>query len=296
MNSCKIFCTLFFLSITTFADILPKLKVPKANFDFWNLSDETLYNNNCYNYATNRVTNSFAQPGEASEAMYESLTCESVYAAASKDLGLVPAKFTPMKSQSEETLIALVVAPDYDFHWYRRDENNLWTHKMGDTEAKGIDESGKTIPDPETADRGFYTEFCGYFNVKNTPKTTDEQNAGQVRIGNMKTLPGENSDSVVVLSMFSGRKNPQINLRELLKQADIALELKEISKNIRSRSIQPTRRQAHLGDLNLHIVDREGLLFPKGSVIRVNEWAINGHDRTRHAALIQRILDFKKNK
>ena len=58
--------------------------------------------------------------------------------------------------------VALTVAPGYDYHWYRLDSNGMWTHKPGMTAATNLDQSSQTISSPETADRGPYTDFCGY--------------------------------------------------------------------------------------------------------------------------------------
>jgi hypothetical protein len=43
-----------------------RLVVPKYHPDFWNSNSYTKSKNNCYNHATNRKTNNFAQPGFAS--------------------------------------------------------------------------------------------------------------------------------------------------------------------------------------------------------------------------------------
>ncbi len=61
--------------------------------------------------------------------------------------------------------VALVVAPGYDFHWYRLDDNGLWSHKPGGTQATNLDKSNNLITDPRTANRGPYTDFCGFFCV-----------------------------------------------------------------------------------------------------------------------------------
>lgn len=52
-----------------------------------------------------------------------------------------------------------------DYHWYRQDADGYWSHKQGTTEVKRIDNSGMLITDPETCDRGNYTNFVGYFAV-----------------------------------------------------------------------------------------------------------------------------------
>jgi hypothetical protein len=61
--------------------------------------------------------------------------------------------------------IALVTAPNIDYHWYRQDSDGLWSHKQGTAPVSRTDESGNLIFDPKIADRGEYTEFIGYFAV-----------------------------------------------------------------------------------------------------------------------------------
>ncbi len=62
--------------------------------------------------------------------------------------------------------VALVVAsPEIDFHWYRLDDNGFWSHKPGPTPVRNVDNSNNPISDPRTADRGPYTDFCGFLCV-----------------------------------------------------------------------------------------------------------------------------------
>lgn len=137
---------------------------------YWNDGSTRQRNNNCYNYANNKATNTFAQPGRAAGAMYSSLTCAALRQAAIND-GLEPVTdnylyYTP------KTVVALVVAPYRDFHWYRFDRRDpvwshdaRWTHKPGQGAATNLDNSGREITDPRTANRGIYTDFCGFFRV-----------------------------------------------------------------------------------------------------------------------------------
>ncbi len=69
------------------------------------------------------------------------------------------------KCPGEGHLVALVIAPGWDFPWYRKGRNGLWTHKPGGTPVTNLDNSGVTIPDPRTADRGPYTQFCTFMVV-----------------------------------------------------------------------------------------------------------------------------------
>lgn len=61
--------------------------------------------------------------------------------------------------------VALAINKGEDYHWYRQDSDGLWSHKQGTTPVKRTDASGNLIIDPQTADRGDYTYFIGYFAV-----------------------------------------------------------------------------------------------------------------------------------
>ena len=135
--------------------------IPSYTPSYWNGSTTVRWNNNCYNYANNKRTDTFAQPGRAAGAIYTSLTCQSVAPAAAADgLDQFPATG---QCACNHAKLALVVAPGDDYHWYRRDANGMWTHKPGGTAATNLDNSGNPITNPETANRGRYTVFCGYF-------------------------------------------------------------------------------------------------------------------------------------
>jgi len=135
---------------------------------FWNDGGTIQRNNNCYNYGNNKRTDTFAQPGRATGAMYPlPIACVGVYNAAKVD-GLEPLTASgtcPKNRCSEQDKVALVVSPVAwfnDYHWYRQDKSNMWSHKPGRTRATDLDNSGNPISSPETANRGLYTDFCGY--------------------------------------------------------------------------------------------------------------------------------------
>lgn len=131
---------------------------------WWNVPARQPFNN-CYNYATNYRTDTFAQPGQAAGAMYTSLTCGSVLPAAIADeLVDSPTADNACPSYNGH-LVALVIAPGWDFHWYRKGRDQLWTHKPGGTPVTNVDNSGMMITDPRTADRGPYTDFCTFMVV-----------------------------------------------------------------------------------------------------------------------------------
>jgi hypothetical protein len=132
--------------------------------NWWNDGGQRQWNNNCYNYACNYRTDTFAQPGLAAGAMYTSLTCAAVRPAAVAD-DLIDKPGAKNKCPGEGHLVALVVAPGWDFHWYRKGRNGFWTHKPGGTPVTNQDNSGHSIPDPRSADRGPYTDFCTFMVV-----------------------------------------------------------------------------------------------------------------------------------
>lgn len=140
------------------------LLVPPYNPGKWN-NDPTIQNrNNCYNYANDRITNTFAQPGRGSGRSWTQLvSCATdVAPAAQRDgqLHVGPPSTTP----SEGHFIALVLALGYDYHWYRLDANGMWSHKPGTTPARNTDNSGRPISDPRNCDRGPYSIFCGFYH------------------------------------------------------------------------------------------------------------------------------------
>lgn len=139
-----------------------QIEVGAFNPGFWNNDANVRANNNCYNYASNKRTNTFAQPGLGCGHMYTALTCPAVTQAALCD-GL-HRRFTCFPdSEKPRYLVALVVAPGADYHWYRKQKEGFWGHKPGRTAARNVDNSNRVITNPETCDRGIYTQFCGYF-------------------------------------------------------------------------------------------------------------------------------------
>ena len=115
---------------------------------WWNDAGQRQFNNNCYNYATNTRTDTFAQPGLAAGAEYATLSCPDVTAGAVAD-ELIDSPTADNHCPNEGHLVALVVAPNYDFHWYRKGRDGYWTHKPGSTPATNVDNAGNLITRPE---------------------------------------------------------------------------------------------------------------------------------------------------
>jgi hypothetical protein len=137
---------------------------------WWNDGGQRQLQNNCYNYGSNYRTDTFhqipggSQPGAAAGAMYTSLTGPAVRAAAIAD-GLIDSPYANNRCPLEGHLVALVIAPGIDFHWFRKGRTGSWTHKPGSTPVTNIDNSSQVILDPRTADRGMYTQFTTFMVV-----------------------------------------------------------------------------------------------------------------------------------
>jgi hypothetical protein len=154
-------------------------KKPTYEPDRWNDPYQPGYDyghqadNNCYNYACDRATDTFAQPGYAGTGVLNwVMQCPEVSAGAQADGLHSRPDGTPASERCCHT-VALVVAPGIDYHWYRLDDNGMWSHKPGQTAARNVDNSNQPIANPETADRGPYTQFCGYFTVCRCQVTID---------------------------------------------------------------------------------------------------------------------------
>ena len=135
------------------------------NPTYWSASNVRPYYN-CYSYATNRRTDTFAQPGRATGAGTTIMQCSTVANGAVSDYNLADPNCGASYLAPRDRM-ALVIWPNYDYHWYRRHNgsgnNEFWGHKPGSTAARNTDNSGRVIYNPETANRGGYTVFCGYF-------------------------------------------------------------------------------------------------------------------------------------
>jgi hypothetical protein len=132
----------------------------------WWQGSGTADNNNCYNYANNRITNTFAQPGKASGNLFtQEHSCTdpgSVLAGALSDGLVASPNFTDPLAEGKGWYVALVLWPGHDFHWYRQDSNGCWSGKPDGDDVTNADNAHNHISDPKTADRAPYTAFCSY--------------------------------------------------------------------------------------------------------------------------------------
>ncbi len=128
----------------------------------WNDFSTVLANNNCYNYSNDEITMTFAQPGRACGARVTEMACPDVVQAVLCD-GLLELTDPLAACPAGTHKVHLVVAPNWDYHFYRQDLDGLWSHKPGGTPATNLDNSDQLITDPAMADTGMYTDHCGYF-------------------------------------------------------------------------------------------------------------------------------------
>lgn len=133
--------------------------------DFWN-DPNHLKLNNCYNYAVNIRTDTFAQPGRATGRYPYLKLCPELIEAVLSDGNHKRFDCLP-DSEKPRHLMALILCPILDYHWYRKHQEGFWGHKPGVKKVRNVDNSGQVIYDPETCDRTSnfppYIEFCGYF-------------------------------------------------------------------------------------------------------------------------------------
>lgn len=124
--------------------------------------------NNCYNYGTDILTNSFAQPGRGTgvcghhDRPCVPNTCADVRRAAESD-GLVWKGTTlPSALPAVGHYVSLHIWPESNFHWLRQDANLTWSHKPGGSRVRNVDNNNKIITDPAKADVSPWSTHCGY--------------------------------------------------------------------------------------------------------------------------------------
>jgi len=123
--------------------------------------------NNCYNYGNDIVTNTFAQPGRGSGQKWSQNTCDDMKAAAIRDGLFWNGTTLPVGEPNRGHYVALLIWPDTNFHWIRKDSSPLpyWSHKPGGTEVRNVDDDGNLITDPSKSDFSPWTQFCGYMTT-----------------------------------------------------------------------------------------------------------------------------------
>jgi hypothetical protein len=131
---------------------------------WWNDGATKQAGNNCYNYSANYRTDTFAQPGRAAGLEINAVSCAQILPLAVAD-DLIPVPTNNNEFPGQGHLVAMVIAPGFDFHWYRKGPDGMWSHKIGPQAVTNLDNSGSPIADPRLADRGPYMDFCSFMVV-----------------------------------------------------------------------------------------------------------------------------------
>lgn len=160
------------------------------NPEKWDIPDKYHEHTNCYAYALNKIIKKNAhgkklQPGDISGEKFKNYECNEIITKVNKDLGNYGIrKLNTMDEDIECTnyKIALVIdnhGKELDYHFYRQDNNGLWSHKRGKNKITNVDASNNLIYDPKIADRNYdkignddnnYSIFCGYYSIPYTTK------------------------------------------------------------------------------------------------------------------------------
>ena len=160
---------------------------PKYEPEKWNKDKYIRKTHNCYAYALNLINKDYAklckkymnktkkhnchglrpQPGQYSGFIDEHrgipYRCTKINRRLLRDNpSIKKIRNLTQKCPKNYYKIALVHSNN-DYHFYREDNNGLWSHKDGWRKATNKDAKGRLIKDPKKADRGKYKTFCGYY-------------------------------------------------------------------------------------------------------------------------------------
>lgn len=175
---------------------------PAFNPNKWNRDQSIKKSHNCYAYSLNLINNKTSklcdkymkktkkrnckmfkpQPGRLSGYLDEYkdkkvFTCKRLYRRIRKDNPVIKKLRPNQKVPEGYYKIALAVTSDFDdYHFYRQDNDGLWSHKNGKNRAKFTDKNSRLIKNPEKANRGKYKNFCGYYMVPKNEKIKNMSN------------------------------------------------------------------------------------------------------------------------
>ena len=155
--------------------------------DKWN-NNPNKENINCYSYSINYIDNTLKKkprPGYYTgqpNLLKGDYDCSKFDKMLKKEVVGIYKSSLNEKCKCDYHKIALVFDNEgdkQDFHFYRQDNNDMWSHKPGSNNVRNTDDSGDLIYDPESADRDYrdytndedsgynYDVFCGYYCVPN---------------------------------------------------------------------------------------------------------------------------------
>lgn len=168
---------------------------------------------NCYSYASNVIDSklvelcrqkgmnsscrqNFHQPGALNGDRFalnatERRSCPIVEKLMLSDIPNAQKTDFISKCPTGTSKIALVVDPGEDYHFYRQDNNGMWSHKDGSNKAKRYDALKRDIFNPQLASRDYrwqgsdlnYTDFCGFYCVPRDHKIVLGQGGASPAVG-----------------------------------------------------------------------------------------------------------------
>jgi hypothetical protein len=141
-------------------------------YNWWSRGGDVINKNNCYNFAANNITNTIAIPGRlGGSRINRPHSCASVHDGLMRDGHWMDhgCYFPDNDPNFATPIVAVCTMPDgFDFHFYRLVSawggERRWAHKPG-AGARATDKDSWPAPitDPYSANRGPYTNFCGYY-------------------------------------------------------------------------------------------------------------------------------------
>jgi hypothetical protein len=152
---------------------------PDYNPNYWNNNKNIKNNNNCYSYSVNNKNHQFGKPQPGYFARFNHIKdnqykCVSFFKRILNDIPSV--YLTSFKQKCKKGFSKAFFAIDsnkneHDYHFYRQDNNKLWSHKPGTTNVINYDADYKIIKNPYTANRNYsaynYDKPCFFFCVNN---------------------------------------------------------------------------------------------------------------------------------
>ena len=151
----------------------------KYNPKYWNNNKNIKNNNNCYSYSVNNKNHQFGKPQPGYFARFNHIQNNQYKCAYffKRILNDIPSVYlTSFKQKCKNGFTKAFFAIDsnkneHDYHFYRQDKNQLWSHKPGTTNVINYDADYKIIKNPYNANRNYnaynYDKPCFFFCVNN---------------------------------------------------------------------------------------------------------------------------------
>lgn len=148
----------------------------------WHACSESTYKTctkgvNCYSYALNEPEYYWSVPGlgyaktkaqhyfDSFKAYIKDMSLldfrEMLISGAIHD-GLIQTD-TPEDRDGYYSVALFFPANDFNFHWYRQDNNGMWSHKDGWKQVSNVDDGGNVIHDPREAQSASYPLLGSFY-------------------------------------------------------------------------------------------------------------------------------------